>query len=168
MSATGKGWRRGLVAVVALGAVAAVVVAALIRPWERSEPPSTSAKSLQVLSPESGAVAPGVYLLGRTAPAAVYAVDSSDGLVLIDSGLEDGAPSVIAQLGELGLEVNRLRAVLLTHVHADHSLGARGLRAATGAKSAAMRSTAPGRSCAASRESTSARMVASPAQAWSR
>lgn len=80
------------------------------------------------------AVAPGVYLLGRTSPAAVYVVETSKGLVLIDSGKEPDAAVVISQLAELHLEVKQLQAILLTHVHADHSLGAAHLRSLTGAK----------------------------------
>jgi glyoxylase-like metal-dependent hydrolase (beta-lactamase superfamily II) len=79
-------------------------------------------------------VASGVYLLGKSTPATVYAVDTSDGLVLIDSSIEANAATVTAQLQQLGLDITRLRAILLTHVHADHSLGAEGLRARTGAR----------------------------------
>ncbi len=76
----------------------------------------------------------GVYLLGQSSPAAVYAVDTADGLVLIDSGTEASAATLIEQLGRLGLDLGRLRAILLTHVHADHSLGAQELRTRTGAR----------------------------------
>jgi glyoxylase-like metal-dependent hydrolase (beta-lactamase superfamily II) len=79
------------------------------------------------------AVAPGVYLLGKTAPAAVYMVETAEGLVLIDSGIESDAAGVIAQIAELGFDVKSLRAILLTHVHADHSLGAAHLRVLTNA-----------------------------------
>jgi glyoxylase-like metal-dependent hydrolase (beta-lactamase superfamily II) len=105
--------------------------------WGRavSPPPLAPEDPLaHVLVPEAVALAPGLYLLGRTSPAATYVVDTREGLVLIDSGLEADAAEVCAQLAELGLDVGRLRAILLTHVHADHSLGAAGLRARTGAK----------------------------------
>jgi glyoxylase-like metal-dependent hydrolase (beta-lactamase superfamily II) len=67
-------------------------------------------------------------------PAAVYVVDTTEGLVLVDSGVEDSTALVMEQLADLGLDVKRLRAILLTHVHADHSLGAARLRERTGAK----------------------------------
>jgi glyoxylase-like metal-dependent hydrolase (beta-lactamase superfamily II) len=86
------------------------------------------------LLPQPVAVAPGVYLLGKLDPGAAYAVETSEGLVLIDSGLEADAAGVLDQLATLGLDVGKLRAILLTHVHADHSLGAQHLRAKTGAK----------------------------------
>jgi glyoxylase-like metal-dependent hydrolase (beta-lactamase superfamily II) len=87
-----------------------------------------------VLPPAAVAVAPGVYLLGRTAPAAVYLVDTADGLVLIDSGIEADARRVKQQLAELRFDVKALTAILLTHAHADHSLGAGHLRSLSGAK----------------------------------
>jgi glyoxylase-like metal-dependent hydrolase (beta-lactamase superfamily II) len=86
------------------------------------------------LLPAPVRVAPGVYLLGRTSPAAVYVVDTSDSLVMIDSGLEANAVPVIEQMATLRLDARRLKAILLTHVHADHSLGARQLRALSGAR----------------------------------
>jgi glyoxylase-like metal-dependent hydrolase (beta-lactamase superfamily II) len=84
-----------------------------------------------------------VYLLGKAFPGAVYLVETSAGLVLIDSGLEADAAEVIGQITALGLDVGRLRAVLLTHAHADHSLGAEALRRQTGAKVYAGRGDCP-------------------------
>jgi glyoxylase-like metal-dependent hydrolase (beta-lactamase superfamily II) len=96
-----------------------------------------------LLLPEPVAVAPGVYLLGKTSPAAAYLVETSAGLVLIDSGLESDAAAVTEQVAGLGFDVRRLRAVLLTHVHGDHSLGAEHLRTLTGAKIYAGRDDCP-------------------------
>ena len=79
-------------------------------------------------------VAPGVHLLGRTFPNASYAVETSDGLVLVDTCPEPDADPILRQLREAGLDVKRLRAILLTHAHGDHALGARRLREMTGAK----------------------------------
>jgi glyoxylase-like metal-dependent hydrolase (beta-lactamase superfamily II) len=86
-----------------------------------------------VLLPATVAVAPGVYLLGKNAPAAVYLIETPQGLVLIDSGLEARANVVRKQISDLKFDLNQLRAILLTHVHADHSLGAEYLRSLTGA-----------------------------------
>src|SRR3954467_15487089 len=99
----GKRWIAGLAALVLL--VSAGVTAWF---WPRPvAPPSVGrpASVTPVLLPAPGAVAPGVYLLGRTSPAAVYAVETSEGLVLIDSGLEVSATSVLDQLARLGLDV---------------------------------------------------------------
>lgn len=88
----------------------------------------------KTLVPAAVAVAPGVYLLGETAPAAAYLVETSEGLILIDTGLDDDAASIRDQLAKLHFEQGELRAILLTHAHADHSQGAQHLRTRTGAK----------------------------------
>jgi hydroxyacylglutathione hydrolase len=87
-----------------------------------------------VLLPATVAVAPNVYLLGKLSPAVAYVVETTDGLVLVDSGMEANANKVLDQLATLRLDPRRIKAILLTHVHADHSLGAQRLRALTGAK----------------------------------
>jgi glyoxylase-like metal-dependent hydrolase (beta-lactamase superfamily II) len=91
------------------------------------------ARVYSYLFPYPIALAPGLYLLGKNAPAAVYLIETSQGLVLIDSGLEARAELVREQIVQLGFDVQQLRAILLTHVHADHSSGAEYLRSLTGA-----------------------------------
>jgi len=61
-------------------------------------------------------------------------VETSAGLVLIDSGLEADAVPVISQIAELGFDARNVKAILLTHVHADHSQGAARLRDLSGAR----------------------------------
>jgi glyoxylase-like metal-dependent hydrolase (beta-lactamase superfamily II) len=129
-------WMRGLLALAGLGGLAAVWL------WSRTPDPAAPppVHSLRLSDPinalpqRPAAVAPGVYLLGKLSPAAAYVVDTSDGLVLVDSGLEARTTAVTEQLAELGLDAGRLRTILLTHVHADHSLGAESLRELTGAR----------------------------------
>lgn len=87
-----------------------------------------------LLSRQPITLAPRIHMLGRLFPSVAYVVETSDGLVLVDSGLEPDAQSMREQLGELGLDISRLRAILLTHAHGDHTLGARYLRELTGAK----------------------------------
>jgi glyoxylase-like metal-dependent hydrolase (beta-lactamase superfamily II) len=79
-------------------------------------------------------VVPRLHLLGGLSPSAAYVVETSQGLVLVDSGLDGEARLLKSQMAELGLDWKRVRAILLTHVHGDHSGGAEWLRAATGAK----------------------------------
>src|SRR5262245_1262973 len=120
-------WRwRGVVVLVVVG----LAVALFTSPWFRPRRGPAPA----ALEPWPVAVVPRVYLLGKMYPAAVYAVDTTDGLVLVDSGVEASAALVTAQLADLGLDVKRLRAILLTRAHMDYSLGATRLRELTGAK----------------------------------
>ena len=79
-------------------------------------------------------LAPGLYMLGDLAPSAVYIIESSDGLILVDSGLDTEAALLKAEMAKLGLDWKRVRAILLTHSHGDHTGGAQALRLATGAK----------------------------------
>lgn len=93
-----------------------------------------SAERAPVLGPSATTVAPGIHLLGGLEPAAAYAVETSEGLVLVDSGLESDARVLKSELATLGLDWTHVRAVLLTHVHGDHCGGAEYLRATLGTK----------------------------------
>jgi glyoxylase-like metal-dependent hydrolase (beta-lactamase superfamily II) len=117
--------------------MAAALVAA--NGWLRK--PSSPTQPLLEAAPVT--LAPGIHLLGRLSPAAAYVVETSAGLVLIDSGVEPGGGSIARQFAELKLDPGRLRTILLTHAHADHSLGARYFRQTTGAKIYAGREDAP-------------------------
>src|SRR5262245_51836506 len=135
--------RRKLVVVGVTVAILGATIA-LARWWPAREtpgydPPATNA----VLGKQPTALGLGIYLLGRNGPSAAYAVKTSEGLVLIDSGIEANAALITEQLRELGLDPSQLRAVLLTHGHADHVLGAERLRSNTGAKVYAGRPDVP-------------------------
>jgi glyoxylase-like metal-dependent hydrolase (beta-lactamase superfamily II) len=126
------GLKRGLTKLAILGIVVAVFASiALWRPRAEFTPRPSPVYSY--LLPGPAALAPGVYLLGKNSPAAVYLIETSQGLVLIDSGLEPKAEVVREQIAHLGFDVKQLRAILLTHIHADHTLGAEYLRSLTGA-----------------------------------
>ena len=120
-----------------LGALTVLILSAALwggHHWpSRSEPPAPPSQP-PLLQFYPVTLAPGIHLLGGLVPAAAYAVETSAGLVLIDSGLEADAGPLKGQLAALGLDWTKLHAILLTHVHADHSGGARYLREATGAK----------------------------------
>jgi len=49
-----------------------------------------------------------------------YAIEDGDGLVLIDTGLPQRAPRVIAAARELGLAPRDIGTILVTHHHNDH------------------------------------------------
>jgi metallo-beta-lactamase class B len=121
-----------------LAAAALAVVLCVGAAWTWSATRSDASKALDANDPlllrAAITIAPGVYLLGETFPAAAYAVDTGDGLVLVDTCKEEDAAPLLRQLRTLGLDVSRLRMILLTHAHGDHVLGARSLAESTGAK----------------------------------
>jgi glyoxylase-like metal-dependent hydrolase (beta-lactamase superfamily II) len=93
-----------------------------------------STVDLPLLGRAAVTIVPGIHMLGGLSPSAAYVVETSDGLVLVDSGLESEAGRLKQQMAELGLDWRNVRAILLTHVHGDHCGGAEHLRAATGAR----------------------------------
>ncbi len=105
----------------------------LVVPGEPHDPTFVKAR-VPRLARSAIKLAPGLYMLGGMSPSAVYVVDTSDGLVLIDSGLDKDGSLLKAELAKLGLDWRRVRAILLTHAHGDHTGGAQALRLATGAK----------------------------------
>src|SRR5262249_34348802 len=89
--------------------VVVLIVAGII--WLRPrEFTPRSAPLSDVLAPSPVALAPGVYVLGKCAPAAVYLIETSEGLVLVDSGIEANAVGVLEQLAELRFDVKALKA----------------------------------------------------------
>ena len=110
-------------------AIACVVIAVIGAGYALWPRPSGS----PVLRKAAARLTERVYLLGRLSPSVAYAVDTSEGLVLVDSGLEPDCRSLLAQMRQLGLDPTRLKKILLTHAHVDHVLGAMYLRRLTGA-----------------------------------
>src|SRR5262245_26838612 len=85
-------------------------------PFQKPPPPR-----VPVLKAATCTVANGIHCLGELHPAVAYVVEVPEGLVLIDSGIEPDAERLKREMAWLNLDWTRVRAVLLTHVHADHS-----------------------------------------------
>ena len=62
----------------------------------------------------------------------VYLVDGGTEYALIDAGGGRDPSSILAQIAADGLDVDRVRKLLLTHAHADHAAGAAALRTRLG------------------------------------
>lgn len=116
---------------------ALLLLATLFAAGCRHQPGTQSTPSparVPVLASYPLTVAPKLHLLGGLSPSAAYVVETSEGLVLIDTGLDPTADALRSQMTSLSLDWRKVRAILLTHVHGDHSGGAEAMRAATGAK----------------------------------
>jgi glyoxylase-like metal-dependent hydrolase (beta-lactamase superfamily II) len=114
--------------------LAAIATVAAYRLFAQGKYPWQSAGKTLRLVRSPIVVAPGIFMLGGLRPSAAYVVATSEGLVLVDTGLDDEAKSLKEEMATLGLDWKRVRLVLLTHAHGDHTGGARHLRQATGAK----------------------------------
>jgi len=67
-------------------------------------------------------IVPDIYMVEglRADSGNVYLLVSGEGLTLVDSGLAGAADQIEAQLREGGYRLSDVRAIVLTHAHADH------------------------------------------------
>jgi glyoxylase-like metal-dependent hydrolase (beta-lactamase superfamily II) len=79
-------------------------------------------------------IVPGVYTFTGLLMGRVYALESSDGLTLIDAGLGLAASKVLKQLKANGHSPSDVKRILITHAHPDHIGGLAKLQAVTGAQ----------------------------------
>ena len=82
-----------------------------------------------------------VFYVG-TCGITVLLVASPAGHVLIDSGPAEAAPLVLANIRRLGLDPHDVKWIMASHAHFDHVGGLAALKAATGARIAALPSQA--------------------------
>jgi len=76
-------------------------------------------KSDERSAPGATAVAPGVYRCG-TALVNWYLVSADDGVTVVDAGLPKYREQLPAALQLIGRSLRDVRAIVLTHAHADH------------------------------------------------
>ena len=79
-------------------------------------------------------IVPGVYTFTGLLLGCIYALESTDGLTLIDAGIGLTAGKVLAQLQASGRQVSDVKRILVTHAHPDHVGGLAKLQMATGAQ----------------------------------
>src|ERR1039458_5523781 len=92
-----RGWRT--IAVTSTSAVSLTLVCCAGIWWYLASNGATFSKArVPRLARSAIKVAPGLYLLGGMSPSAVYVVDTSDGLILVDSGLDKDASLLKAEM----------------------------------------------------------------------
>lgn len=79
-------------------------------------------------------MAPHVYSVAGNTWLAIYLLDTTQGLVLVDTGFQESLYMVMANILKLGFDPLQIKKVLLTHGHDDHTGGAAAIKALTGAE----------------------------------
>jgi metallo-beta-lactamase class B len=78
-------------------------------------------------------IAERVYYVGSRDLAAVL-IDGGNGLILIDAGMPEFAPQVLANIRALGFDPGEVKILLNSQAHLDHAGGLAAIKTATGAK----------------------------------
>lgn len=63
-----------------------------------------------------------------------YLIDTGEGLILLDAGVPEFAPRLVANIRALGFEQRQVKILLNGQAHFDHAGGLAAVKAATGAK----------------------------------
>ncbi|MFW5947155.1 MAG: subclass B3 metallo-beta-lactamase [Gemmatimonadota bacterium] len=137
--------RRCRAAVVALAALATATLIPAVALAAQGQHPLTAPYPAEACPPCAGWNEPtepfrihgGTYYVGSRGLAALL-ITSPEGHVLIDGGLPDTAPLILAGIEALGFDPSHVRLIVVSHAHFDHAGGVAALQRATGARVAAL------------------------------
>jgi metallo-beta-lactamase class B len=87
-------------------------------------------------------IAGNLYYVG-TSDVTAYAIRTSDGIILIDTGYRETVPVIEASLAKLGLRLDDVKLLLTMHAHYDHVGGVAAIQARTKARFLASPGDAP-------------------------
>ena len=109
-----------------------------------TERPGASKDIAAACGPDGGMAdwvkpAPPAHIHGRswyvgTCGITAVLVETSAGLVLIDTGMAEAAPHLLANIRALGFDPRQIKWLLMTHEHFDHVGGMAAIQQATGAR----------------------------------
>ena len=114
-------------------ALVALVIASSAHASNDLDPIECSACESWNEAVEPYALAPHTWYVGTRGLASVLIADP-DGLVLIDGGLPQSVPHILANVRKLGFAPRNIRWVLNSHAHFDHAGGIAALARLSGAK----------------------------------
>lgn len=83
-----------------------------------------------------------LYYVGTKALAS-YLVTTPNGLILINSDLEQNVPQIKASIEHLGFKFSDIKILLISHAHFDHDAGSARIKTLTGAKYMVMDADVP-------------------------
>ena len=87
-------------------------------------------------------IADNLYYVGAS-DVTSYLVVTKAGYILLDGGLEQTAPMILAHIRALGFDPQKVKYLLNSHAHFDHAGGLAALKQATGARFVASAADAP-------------------------
>ena len=87
-------------------------------------------------------IAGNLYYVGASDVTA-FLITTPDGHIVLDGGLEETAPMILANIRKLGFKVSDVKILLNSHAHMDHAGGLARLKRSTGAKLYATAQDAP-------------------------
>ena len=90
------------------------------RPWEAYLPPIKMAEN--------------VWYISGNDWVACYLIDTGDGLILIDTAMQESLYLLVENVHRLGYKMTDIKKILLSHAHIDHIGAARPLQELTGAE----------------------------------
>ncbi|MEM9739611.1 MAG: subclass B3 metallo-beta-lactamase [Pseudomonadota bacterium] len=104
--------------------------------------PAFNARAYSALQGDNKPMAPfsiadGLHYIGASNVAS-YAIETQDGLIVIDGGYAETVPIILENLATLGFKPSDVSLILNTQSHMDHAAGLAPLKAATGARLAAL------------------------------
>ena len=68
---------------------------------------------------------PHVYSVGGNDDVCAYLLDSGQGHILIDTGMEQSVYLLVDSIHRMGFDPRDIKMILLSHYHGDHVNGAR-------------------------------------------
>ena len=125
----------------ALFAAAGIAIAATAAESQNAEP-RTYNNPAWTAPVQPFKMADRLYYVG-SGDLAAYLIDTGKGLILLDTGVPEYAPTLLANVRALGFDPKNIEILLNSHAHIDHAGGHAAVKEATGARLLSSEADAP-------------------------